>query len=109
MFLFFEVVDLFILLKKKLGLLVGMGMMFMGMMLLGMGMFVGGGGVFVVEEKKFEKIFFDVKLDKFDVVFKIKIIKEVCMFIVLGLKEVKELVEKVFIVLKFGVSKEEVE
>lgn len=109
MFLMVEVVDFFILLKKKLGLLVGMGMMLMGMMLLGMGMFGLSGVVVVVEEKKLEKIFFDVKLEKFDVVFKIKIIKEVCIFIVLGLKEVKELVEKVLIVLKVGVSKEEVD
>lgn len=68
-----------------------------------------GGDVLVVEEVKVEKMLFDVKLEKFDVGFKIKIIKEVCIFMVLGLKEVKEFVEKVLVVLKLGVGKEEVE
>ncbi|GLT47211.1 hypothetical protein SLA2020_209220 [Shorea laevis] len=59
-----------------------------------------------VEEKK-EKTAFDVKLEKFDAAAKIKVIKEVRAFTNLGLKEAKDLVEKVPAVLKQGVSKEE--
>jgi len=104
-----EVSDLTTLLKKKLGLPTGMGMMPMGMMP-GMGMVGGGaGGAAVEEEKKVEKTSFDVKLEKFDAASKIKIIKEVRTFTALGLKEAKELVEKAPIVLKSGVSKEEAE
>ena len=104
-----EVSDLTTLLKKKLGLPTGMGMMPMGMMP-GMGMMGGGaGGAAVEEEKKVEKTSFDVKLEKFDAASKIKIIKEVRTFTALGLKEAKELVEKAPIVLKSGVSKEEAE
>ncbi|KAG0581374.1 hypothetical protein M758_4G250900 [Ceratodon purpureus] len=103
-----EVVDLSTLLKKKLGLPAGMGMMPMGMMPPGMGM-PGGGAAPAAEEKKPEKTSFDVKLEKFDAASKIKIIKEVRTFTALGLKEAKELVEKAPIVLKNGVSKEEAE
>ncbi|KAI9173529.1 hypothetical protein LWI28_002738 [Acer negundo] len=59
-----------------------------------------------VEEKK-EKTAFDVKLEKFDAASKIKVIKEVRAFTSLGLKEAKDLVEKVPAVLKQGVTKEE--
>lgn len=59
------------------------------------------------EEKKAEKTAFDVKLEKFDAATKIKVIKEVRTFTSLGLKEAKDLVEKVPVVLKQGVSKEE--
>ncbi|CAN8260313.1 unnamed protein product [Cochlearia groenlandica] len=58
------------------------------------------------EEKK-EKTTFDVKLEKFEAASKIKVIKEVRTFTSLGLKEAKELVEKVPAVLKQGVTKEE--
>lgn len=58
------------------------------------------------EEKK-EKTTFDVKLEKFNASDKIKVIKEVRTFTSLGLKEAKELVEKVPAVLKQGVTKEE--
>ncbi|ESQ49442.1 hypothetical protein EUTSA_v10021590mg [Eutrema salsugineum] len=58
------------------------------------------------EEKK-EKTAFDVKLEKFDASAKIKVIKEVRAFTSLGLKEAKELVEKVPVVLKQGLTKEE--
>lgn len=61
------------------------------------------------EEKKAEKTAFDVKLEKFDASAKIKVIKEVRAFTNLGLKEAKELVEKVPVVLKQGVTKEEAE
>ncbi|KAF7842337.1 50S ribosomal protein L7/L12 [Senna tora] len=59
------------------------------------------------EEKKAEKTAFDVKLEKFDAASKIKVIKEVRAFTNLGLKEAKDLVEKVPAVLKQGVTKEE--
>ncbi|PSS07780.1 50S ribosomal protein like [Actinidia chinensis var. chinensis] len=59
------------------------------------------------EEKKVEKTAFDVKLEKFDVAAKIKVIKEVRAFTNLGLKEAKDLVEKVPVVVKQGVTKEE--
>ncbi|CAH9112801.1 unnamed protein product [Cuscuta epithymum] len=68
---------------------------------------VGQGGPAKAEEKKVEKTAFDVKLEKFDAAAKIKVIKEVRSFTSLGLKEAKELVEKVPAVLKQGVTKEE--
>lgn len=103
-----EVSDLTTLLRRKLGLPEGMGMMSMGMM---PGMQMGGASVApaAVEEAKAEKTAFDVKLEKFDAGSKIKIIKEVRTFTNLGLKEAKELVEKAPIVLKSGVGKEEAE
>ena len=104
-----EVSDLTTLLKKKLGLPSGMGMMPMGMGMPGMGMPGAGGAPQAEEEKKPEKTSFDVKLEKFEAASKIKIIKEVRTFTALGLKEAKELVEKAPTVLKSGVSKEEAE
>ncbi|KAJ1420861.1 Ribosomal protein L7/L12 [Sesbania bispinosa] len=67
----------------------------------------GGAAGPKVEEKKAEKTAFDVKLEKFDASAKIKVIKEVRAFTNLGLKEAKDLVEKVPVVLKQGVTKEE--
>ncbi|KAL0003855.1 hypothetical protein SO802_011416 [Lithocarpus litseifolius] len=61
-----------------------------------------------VEAKAAEKSAFDLKLEKYDVAAKIKIIKEVRTFTDLGLKEAKELVKKVPVVLKKGLTKEEV-
>ncbi|KAG0600841.1 hypothetical protein M758_11G065000 [Ceratodon purpureus] len=103
-----EVSDLTTLLRRKLGLPEGMGMMPMGMM---PGMLMGGasGAAAPAEEAKVEKTSFDVKLEKFDAGSKIKIIKEVRTFTELGLKEAKELVEKAPVVLKSGVAKEEAE
>lgn len=75
----------------------------------GMDLGPGGGaatGSAKVEEKK-EKTAFDVKLEKFDAAAKIKVIKEVRAFTNLGLKEAKDLVEKVPVLLKQGVTKEE--
>ncbi|XP_027347227.1 uncharacterized protein LOC113858695 [Abrus precatorius] len=69
----------------------------------------GGGGGVGVEEKKAEKTAFDVKLEGFDAASKIKVIKEVRTFTSLGLKEAKDLVEKVPTVLKKGITKEEAE
>ena len=57
--------------------------------------------------KQEEKTVFDVKLEKFDTATKIKVIKEVRVFASLGLKEAKELVEKVPVVIKQGLTKEE--
>ncbi|KAK7395804.1 hypothetical protein VNO78_16374 [Psophocarpus tetragonolobus] len=54
-----------------------------------------------------EKTTFDLKLEKYDAAAKIKIIKEVRSFTDLGLKEAKDLVEKVPCVLKKGLTKEE--
>ncbi|QCD79309.1 uncharacterized protein LOC114188831 [Vigna unguiculata] len=54
-----------------------------------------------------EKTVFDLKLEKYDAAAKIKIIKEVRSFTDLGLKEAKDLVEKVPCVLKKGLTKEE--
>ncbi|KAK7845151.1 50s ribosomal protein l7/l12 [Quercus suber] len=48
-----------------------------------------------VEAKAAKKSAFDLKLEKYDAAVKIKIIKEMRMFMDLGLKEAKELVEKV--------------
>ncbi|CAK9320470.1 unnamed protein product [Citrullus colocynthis] len=59
------------------------------------------------EAKEAEKTVFDIKLEKFDAAAKIKIIKEVRTFTELGLKEAKDLVEKVPVVLKKGVTKDQ--
>lgn len=102
-----EVSDLTTLLRQKLGLPAGMGMMPMGMM---PGMQMGGASAApAAQEAKVEKTSFDVKLEKFEAAAKIKIIKEVRTFTALGLKEAKELVEKAPVVLKAGVGKEEAE
>ncbi|CAK9138611.1 unnamed protein product [Ilex paraguariensis] len=66
-----------------------------------------GAGSTKAEEKKAEKTAFDVKLEKFDTAAKIKVIKEVRAFTNLGLKEAKDLVEKVPVLIKQGVTKEE--
>lgn len=98
-----EVSDVADLLKKKLkiGNMPVMGLGFAG------GAAAAGGGAQAVEEKKPEKMTFDVKLEKYDAASKIKIIKEIRVFTTLGLKEAKELVEKTPAVLKTGISKEE--
>ncbi|KAL2653102.1 hypothetical protein R1flu_021230 [Riccia fluitans] len=102
-----EVSDLTTLLKKKLGLPnIPMGGMMMGGMVPGPGA-GGGADAAAPEEKKPEKTAFDIKLESFDASAKIKIIKEVRTFTALGLKEAKELVEKIPAILKKGVSKEE--
>eukprot|EP00252_Welwitschia_mirabilis_P016561 TRINITY_DN3653_c0_g1_i1.p1 TRINITY_DN3653_c0_g1~~TRINITY_DN3653_c0_g1_i1.p1 ORF type:complete len:210 (-),score=27.33 TRINITY_DN3653_c0_g1_i1:191-820(-) len=54
-----------------------------------------------------EKTAYELRLEGFDAAAKIKVIKEVRSFTDLGLKEAKELVEKLPAVLKKGVSKEE--
>ncbi|KAE8718522.1 50S ribosomal protein L7/L12 [Hibiscus syriacus] len=66
-------------------------------------------GASASETKALEKTAFDIKLEKFDAAAKIKIIKEVRSFTDLGLKEAKDLVEKVPVVVKKGVTKEDAE
>ncbi|OMP01797.1 hypothetical protein COLO4_11582 [Corchorus olitorius] len=68
-----------------------------------------GSGSGAAEAKAAEKTAFDIKLEKFDATVKLKIIKEVRAFTDLGLKEAKDLVEKVPVVVKKGVTKEEAE
>ncbi|KAG8376116.1 hypothetical protein BUALT_Bualt09G0029900 [Buddleja alternifolia] len=65
------------------------------------------GGSSKAEEKKVEKTTFDVKLEKFDAGAKLKVIKEIRSFTDLGLKEAKDLVEKVPVILKQQVTKDE--
>lgn len=66
-----------------------------------------GAGAGPAAEAKAEKTAFDIKLEKYDAAVKIKVIKEVRSFTDLGLKEAKDLVEKVPVVLKKGITKEE--
>ncbi|CAI9782151.1 unnamed protein product [Fraxinus pennsylvanica] len=61
------------------------------------------------EEKKPEKTAFELKMESFDSASKLKVIKEIRSFTDFGLKEAKDLVEKVPVVLKKGVPKEEAE
>ncbi|KAL2244515.1 uncharacterized protein LOC105175889 [Sesamum indicum] len=61
------------------------------------------------EEKKPEKTAFELKMESFDAASKLKVIKEIRSFTDLGLKEAKDLVEKMPAILKKGVSKEEAE
>ncbi|KAK4487993.1 hypothetical protein RD792_003732 [Penstemon davidsonii] len=61
------------------------------------------------EEKKPEKTAFELKIESYDAASKLKVIKEIRSFTDLGLKEAKDLVEKVPAVVKKGVSKEEAE
>ncbi|MED6175447.1 hypothetical protein PIB30_078405 [Stylosanthes scabra] len=116
-----EVVDLVEVMQKKKGIneLPLMMLMTPGMELGGLkgvlrkGAAKGGGGAGAggagEEAKKEEKTVFDVKLDAFEAAAKIKVIKEVRTFTSLGLKEAKDLVEKVPTVLKKGLTKEEAE
>lgn len=104
-----EASDLSYLLKKKLGLPDSAMPYYGGGMGGGMGAAQGGASPAAAEEKKPEKTNFDVKLEKFDAASKIKVIKEVRSFTSLGLKEAKELVEKLPALVKAGVGKEEAE
>eukprot|EP00249_Psilotum_nudum_P008864 c21561_g1_i1 orf=230-877(+) len=98
-----EVSDVGDLLKKKLRISNSM-MPMMGVPKSGAG---GATAPGKTEEKKPEKLSFDVRLEKYDAATKIKIVKEVRTFTDLGLKEAKELVEKIPATLKTGLSKEE--
>lgn len=72
----------------------------------------GGGGVKAAapkQEKKPEKMAFELKMESYDAASKLKVIKEIRSFTELGLKEAKDLVEKAPAVLKKGVSKAEAE
>ncbi|KAI4314812.1 hypothetical protein L6164_027681 [Bauhinia variegata] len=104
-----EVTDLVEVMREKKGI---NEMPIMMMMMPGMG--IGGlkgapKGAPKGEEKKAEKTAFDLKLEEFDAAAKIKVIKEVRTFTSLGLKEAKDLVEKVPTLLKKGVTREEAE
>ncbi|KAK8556739.1 hypothetical protein V6N13_064748 [Hibiscus sabdariffa] len=66
-----------------------------------------GLGSGATETKAAEKTAFDIKLEKFEAATKIKIIKEVRSFTELRLKEANDLVEKVPVVVKKGVAKED--
>lgn len=104
-----EASDLSYLLKKKLGL-PDSAMPYYGGMGPGMAMpQAGGPSPAVEEEKKPERTSFDIKLEKYEAASKIKVIKEVRAFTSLGLKEAKELVEKMPAIVKKGVNKEEAE
>lgn len=69
----------------------------------------GGGGASVEAEVVEEKTSFDLKMKAYDAKSKIKIIKEVRSITGLGLKEAKEMVEGVPVVVKAGLSKDEAE
>ncbi|XP_071693998.1 large ribosomal subunit protein bL12c [Rutidosis leptorrhynchoides] len=73
----------------------------------GLGTQGGSGAGSAKAEEKVEKTSFDIKLEKFEAASKIKVIKEVRTFTSLGLKEAKDIVEKVPVVIKQGVTKEE--
>ncbi|XP_047977386.1 50S ribosomal protein L7/L12-like [Salvia hispanica] len=66
-----------------------------------------GGSSPKAEVKKAEKTTFDIKLEKFEAGAKLKVIKEIRSFTDLGLKEAKDLVEKVPVILKQQVTKDE--
>ncbi|KAL8101392.1 uncharacterized protein LOC141686997 [Apium graveolens] len=68
---------------------------------------MGAMGGSAAEEAMPEKTAFELKLESFDAAVKIKVIKEVRACTDLGLKESKEMVEKVPAVFKKGVTKEE--
>jgi len=108
-----EVMDLVEVMREKRGVneLPIMMLMVPGMGVRGVprGAPKGGGGGEGGEVKAAEKTAFDLKLEGFDAAGKIKVIKEVRTFTSLGLKEAKDLVEKVPAVLKQGVTKEEAE
>ncbi|GFP85364.1 50S ribosomal protein l7/l12 [Phtheirospermum japonicum] len=106
-----EISDLTEALRKKMGI---EEIPIMSVMMPGMGFAPGmagakgkgGGGVAAEEEEKKEKTAFNIKLEGgFDTAAKIKIIKEVRACTDLGLKEVKDLVEKAPTLLKKGVMK----
>lgn len=106
-----EVMDLVEVMREKRGIneLPLMMVMMPGMGISGglKGVGKGGGPKGRGGEEKAEKTTFDVKLEAFDAAAKIKVIKEVRTFTSLGLKEAKDLVEKVPTLLKKGVTKEE--
>ncbi|KAI3455802.1 hypothetical protein Pfo_012465 [Paulownia fortunei] len=66
-------------------------------------------GATAKEEKKPEKTAFELKMESYDAASKLKVIKEIRSFTDFGLKEAKDLVEKMPAILKKGVSKEEAE
>lgn len=109
-----EVNDLVEILQEKLNLPPATGMP-MGGMMMGMGgmppspNLSTAEGTAPAQEAKEEKTEFDLKLESFDKAAKIKVIKEIRAVTDLGLKEAKDLVEGVPVVIKKLVKKEEAE
>ncbi|KAL4194796.1 hypothetical protein AMTRI_Chr05g61310 [Amborella trichopoda] len=103
-----DVSELSEVMMKKLGM---KEMSVIGMMKARMGLLAmptkGSGSAAKDEEKKPEKIVFELRLKSYEAASKIKVIKEVRSFTNLGLKEAKHLLEKIPFVIKSGVSKEE--
>lgn len=90
---FFELVKMF---EEKFGVSV--------ILMVVVGVVVVGGAAVESEEKiEFNVILVDSGVEK------IKVIKVVCEIIGFGLKEVKDVIEKILYVFKEGVNKEEVE
>ncbi|XP_002986256.2 uncharacterized protein LOC9639847 [Selaginella moellendorffii] len=110
-------------LKKRLGLdhaNISVPMMMPAGMVMPAGMMAPGGAgsggaaadasaAAAAPEKPVEKMVFDIKLEKYEAADKIKVIKEVRSVTELGLKEAKELVEKLPAMVKKSVTKEEAE
>lgn len=108
-----EVNDLVEILQEKLNLPPATGMP-MGGMMMGMGGMPPGPNVAAADgaapaEAKEEKSEFDLKMESFDKASKIKVIKEIRAVTNLGLKEAKDLVEGVPVVIKKLVKKEDAE
>ncbi|KAL6561851.1 hypothetical protein OROGR_002858 [Orobanche gracilis] len=102
-----EIAELSSIIMRKLGI---KEMPVVGVMKPGaFGAVVKTGATAAKEEKKPEKTAFELKIESFDAASKLKVIKEIRSFTELGLKEAKDLVEKVPAIFKKGVSKEEAE
>lgn len=104
-----EVMDLTDVVRNKLGIeeMPNMCVMMPGMGFSVKGATARGGSRTGKAEEKVEKTVFDLKLEGYGAEAKLKVIKEVRGFTGLGLKESKELVEKVPTLLKRGVTKDE--
>ncbi|KAB2635390.1 50S ribosomal protein L12 [Pyrus ussuriensis x Pyrus communis] len=91
------------------GLGLKMGLNRYGLAISSIGSASSDSGPASIKSKVAKKIACDIKIEKFDTAAKIKIIKEVRTFTELGLKEAKELVDKVPVVVKKGLTKVEEE
>ena len=104
-----EVLDFVEILRDRLGITEMLTMMVMMPRMVPRGLKGKGNDAAKKVEEKVEKTIFDMKLEGFDAMAKIKVIKEVRSFTDLGLKEAKDLVEKSPTLLKKDVTKEEAE
>ena len=102
-----EVLDFVEILRDRLGITEMLTMMVMMPRMVPRGLKGKGNDLAKKVAKKVEKTIFDMKLEGFDAMAKIKVIKEVRSFTNLGLKEAKDLVEKSPTLLKKGMTKEE--